>query len=171
MKILVIGGTSGLGLAITEKYNADQVSRSTGYTIPDKINEVVELSLGYDIIINCLPDSNQNSVLHSTVTAHASNNLNTYFITIGSTSWRINDIGHSKRDLFEWNQKFFFEKTSVRHTMLNPAYLWHNTENGIFEPIPKDDILNVIDFLIKQSYTSKSVIPLIDIKGLYNVNR
>jgi hypothetical protein len=167
MKILVIGGTSGLGQTVTEHFNADQVSRSTGYTVPDNIDKIVELSINYDVVINCLPDSNQNKVLTALFDYHDENQLNTYFITIGSLSWHINEPGHSKRDLFDWNEKQLTYTTTVKHTLINPAYLWNSKNEGIFEPIPKEDMLNVIDFLIKQSYTSKSVIPLLDIKGLF----
>jgi NAD(P)-dependent dehydrogenase (short-subunit alcohol dehydrogenase family) len=63
MKILVVGGSSGLGQAVTEHFGADQVSRSNGYVVPDDIDKIAELSFNYDVVINCLPDSNQNKLL------------------------------------------------------------------------------------------------------------
>ena len=165
MKILVIGGSSGLGKAVVEKYNAEQVSRSNGYPIPEKISEVLELSLNFDVIINCIPDSNQNKLLMPMYNLHHDQGLKTYFITVGSMSWRFNQSGHSKRDLFDWNEKILIRPTTLKHTLLNPAYLWNSKDEGPVEKISEQEILETIDFLINYGYTKNSVIPLIEIKG------
>lgn len=165
MKILVIGGTSGLGKAIVDKYNADHISSSTGYPIPETLNEAIEHSLNYEVVINCLPDSNQNKLLIPMFNAHHDQNLKTYFITIGSMSWRFNSTGHSKRDLFDWNERMLIKRTTLRHTLLNPAYLWNSKDEGPVEKINEKEMLETIDFLIQHSYTSESVISLLEIKG------
>lgn len=165
MKILVIGGTSGLGKVIVEKYNADHISSSTGYPIPDKVAEAVEYSLGYDIVINCIPDTNQNAVLFPMYTAHSEKGLPTYFITLGSMSWRFNPPGDNKRDLFDWNEKILTQPTTVKHTLLNPAWLWNSKDEGLVEKISEKEIMDTIDFLINCCYNNKSVISLLEIKG------
>lgn len=165
MKILVIGGSTGLGKAVVEKYNADQVSRSNGYSIPEKIQEVLDLSVNYDVIVNCLPDSNQNLILEKLFQLHHDQGLKTYFLTVGSMSHRFNSPGHSKKDLYDWNEKILTLKTSIKHTLLNPAYLWNSYDEGIADPISKDEILNTVDFLITQGYNNKSNIAILEIKG------
>jgi len=165
MKILVIGGTSGLGQAIVGKYKADQISSRTGFPIPDKITEAIAHSLNYDIVINCLPDSNQNKLLWPMYAAHDELGLKTYFITVGSMSWRFNEPMHSKRALFDWNESILLKPSTTRHTLLNPAHLWNSNKDSPVEHITPKEILDTIDFLIKHSYTSASVISLLEIKG------
>lgn len=167
MKILVVGGSRGLGQAIVEHFGADQISASTGFPIPEAINEAIEHSLNYDVIINCLPDSNQNKLLMPMYNTHHENGLKTYFITVGSMSWRFNQIGHSKRDLFDWNEKMLIRPSTVKHTLLNPAYLWNSKDEGPVEQISKQEMLETIDFLVKQGYNNNSVISLIEIKGQF----
>lgn len=167
MKILIIGGTSGLGAALAKHFNADHISRSTGYPIPDAISEAVDYSLNYDVVINCLPDSNQNKLLTAMYNTHHDQDLTTYFITIGSMSWRFNQTGHSKRDLFDWNEKILIRPTKLKHTLVNPAYLWNSKDEGLVEKISEEEIVETIDFLVKQGYNSKSVISLLEIRGPY----
>ena len=167
MKILVLGGTSGLGAAIVSHFNADHVSRTTGHAIPDAVNQVVEKSLNYDIIVNCIPDSNQNKILFSMFEAHHNQGLKTYFITVGSMSWRFKESGHSKRDLFDWNESILLKPTSVKHTLLNPAYLWNSNDQAPIEKISEQEMIETIDFLIKQGYNRHSVISLLEIKGSF----
>jgi hypothetical protein len=165
MKILVVGGTSGLGQAIVGKYKADNISSRTGYPIPEKIKEAIAHSLDYDVVINCLPDSNQNKLLWPMYDAHNELGLKTYFITVGSMSWRFNEPLHSKRALFDWNESILLKPSTTRHTLLNPAHLWNSSKDSPVEHITPKEILDTIDFLIKHSYTSASVISLIEIKG------
>jgi len=165
MKILVIGGTSGLGAAIVKHFSADHISTSTGYPIPEAINEAVEHSLNYDVVINCLPDSNQNKLLTAMYNTHHDQNLKTYFITIGSMSWRFNQTGHSKRDLFDWNERNLIRRTTLKHTLVNPAYLWNSKDDGPVEKISEEEMVETIDFLVKQGYNRDSVISLLEIKG------
>jgi hypothetical protein len=165
MKILVIGGTRGLGQAIVEKYNADHISTSTGFPIPEKLTQAIAYSLNYDIIINCIPDSNQNKVLWPMYAAHNELGLKTYFITVGSMSWRFNEATHSKRALFDWNESILLMPGTTKHTLLNPAHLWSSSKDAPVEHITPKEILDTVDFLIKHSYTSASVISLIEIKG------
>lgn len=170
MKLLVIGGTSGLGLAISQNFSADYISRSNGYTIPDCITQAIEKSLDYDVIINCLPDSNQNKLLFPMYEAHDQRGLSTYFITIGSMSWRYNSPEHSKRELFDWAEGLIQRNTKLKHTLLNPAYLWNSKNQGQLVEISQKEMISTIDFLLRSNYNN-SVISLLEIKGPYrNVN-
>ena len=170
MKLLVIGGSSGLGLAIAERYQADQLSRSNGYSVPERIQDIIDQSFNYDVIVNCLPDSNQNKLLFPMFDAHDERSLATYFITIGSMSCRFNPIGHSKRDLFDWSETLITRASTSKHTLINPAYLWNSKNQGHLEEISQEEMLTVIDFLIQFGYNS--TISLLEIKGPHrNVNR
>jgi len=54
MKFLVTGGNRGLGLSLCEHFQADSVSRSTGYDItqaPDR-QRIATMSLDYDVFVN-----------------------------------------------------------------------------------------------------------------------
>jgi hypothetical protein len=52
MKTLITGGNKGLGLYLTEKFNADSISRANGFDITIDENRIAEKSLDYDIFIN-----------------------------------------------------------------------------------------------------------------------
>jgi len=170
MKLLVIGGTSGLGLAISEKFGGLAISSRTGHGIPENIDKVIGLSLNYDVVINCLPDINQNRLLFPMYEQHDQLNLSTYFITVGSMSWRFHTAEHSKRALFDWAENLILKDTKLKHTLINPAYLWNSKNQGDIEPISSKEILETIDFLIQNRYNN-SVISLLEIKGQYkNVN-
>lgn len=166
MKLLVIGGSSGLGLAISKEFSADQISRSNGYTIPDSIEQAIAKSLDYDVVINCLPDSNQNKLLFPMYEAHDQKGRSTYFITVGSMSWRFSPPQHSKRELFDWSEGLILRNTKLKHTLLNPAFLWNSKNQGQLAEISQKDMLLTIDFLLRSNYNN-SVISLIEIKGPY----
>lgn len=54
MKMLVTGGSRGLGQALVLHFNADSISRQSGFDITkeEDINRIVEMSLGYDVFVN-----------------------------------------------------------------------------------------------------------------------
>jgi NAD(P)-dependent dehydrogenase (short-subunit alcohol dehydrogenase family) len=171
MKLLVVGGTSGLGLAISERFGGVAVSTRTGHGIPENIDRVIEISLEYDVVINCLPDSNQNKLLFPMYEAHDKKKLSTYFITVGSMSWRFHTEEHSKRALFDWAETLILKDTKLKHTLVNPAYLWNSKNQGDMTPISSKEMLDTIDFLLQNRYND-SVISLLEIKGQHiNVNR
>lgn len=165
MKVLIVGGSSGLGLELVNYYNADSVSRTTGHSVPENIDKIINVSLAYDCVINCIPDSNQNKLLWPMYAEHNRLGLTTYFITVGSMSWRLHDSIHSKRALFDWCESMLLTPTTARHTLLNPAHLWNSTNAAPVEHITPKEILDTVDFLIKHSYNNASVISLIEIKG------
>lgn len=168
MKILVVGGTSGLGKVLTDHLGADAIGRSTGHAVPDKTQEIINLSLDYDCVVNCIPDSNQNHLLFDMYEQHDRLEKSTYFITVGSMSWRMHssDSSHSKRVLFDWNETQILRKTKLRHTLLNPAWLWNSPDHCDINKIQQEEMLKTIDFLLSMPYTT--TIHMLEIKGSYN---
>jgi hypothetical protein len=169
MKTLVIGGTSGLGRALSVHYGADAVGRSTGHSVPENTQSLIDLSINYDCVINCIPDNNQNAVLFPMYEHHDRLNKSTYFITVGSMSWRLHDSDHSKRQLFDWNEQQILRKTQLRHTLVNPAWLWHSPDTAEITKVQQEEMFKLFDFLLSLPYNS--VIHLIEIKGTHNVAR
>jgi NAD(P)-dependent dehydrogenase (short-subunit alcohol dehydrogenase family) len=53
-KMLVIGGSKGIGKSIVDCFSADSVSRTTGFDITDKIDRsrIARMSLNYDVVVN-----------------------------------------------------------------------------------------------------------------------
>jgi len=164
MKILVIGGTSGFGKDIVEQFKADGIGKQSGHALPEHLDRVVDLSLKYDCVINCVSDYSQNIVASKMYEVHDALNLSTYFITIGSMTWRIETIKEGKRQLFDWSEGLITRKTKLKHTLLNPAWMYNTKEEGLFEKIPKEEILATIKFLLS-TYHFKSKLHIVEIQG------
>jgi hypothetical protein len=162
-KILVIGGTKGLGLEIVNKFNAQGIGRSNGY---DSVNiqPILELSEKFSIVINCLPNDDQYDVVAQMVKYHSDKNLSTYFITVGSMSYRINDQYHVKNKLVRLNEQLLLTRSSVKHTLINPAELFNTPQTVYCDRISKEEILSTFEFLINTNLWA-STIPLIEIRG------
>jgi len=52
MKMLVTGGNRGLGQHLVQVFGADSISRVSGFNIVTNIEEIVALSLKYDVFVN-----------------------------------------------------------------------------------------------------------------------
>ena len=54
MKILITGGSKGLGKYLTEQFGADSIGRTEGYDItkPEDQKRIAQKSLEYDVFIN-----------------------------------------------------------------------------------------------------------------------
>jgi hypothetical protein len=52
MKMLITGGNRGLGLYLTQQFNADSISRNTGMDITKDVEQIAAVSLDYDVFIN-----------------------------------------------------------------------------------------------------------------------
>lgn len=50
--MLITGGNRGLGSHLKQIFSADAVSRTNGFDITKNINDIVELSLEYDVFVN-----------------------------------------------------------------------------------------------------------------------
>lgn len=161
--ILVIGGTKGLGLEIVNKFNAYGIGRSNGYNSAN-ITSMLELSEKFSIVINCLPNDDQYDVVAQMVQYHSDKNLNTYFITVGSMSYRINDQSHVKNKLFQLNESLVLTSSSIKHTLINPAELFTTTQPVYCDRISQEEILSTFEFLINTKFWA-ATIPLIEIRG------
>ena len=53
-KILVIGGTDGLGKSIVQHFGGMGIGRRNGFDIDTEYERIETLSKFYDIIINCI---------------------------------------------------------------------------------------------------------------------
>ena len=162
MKILVIGGTSGLGKEIVDNFNADYVSRKDNLSLAETVIKAKQ----YDIVINCISDGSQFDVMKSLI----DHNKENYNITIGGLKGRLRP-GHTKHKIYELNESIVFGKNVINHTLINPAWLWNTKdENPTLEPIGPEDMITTIKFLIEYYREFNSIITQIDIKGGKNVN-
>lgn len=148
MKILVIGGTNGIGKAICEHYSAVGVGKSNGHSYPEEAEKVRQLSMKFDIIINCIPDRYQTDCVRDLVELHSAENKKTYFITIGSLSYKINAEDHPKNILYNYVDKILFENKSIRHTLVNPAEMFNSKNDRFFSRISKEDFFKILDCLL-----------------------
>lgn len=159
-KGLVIGGSGGIGQLLCKNFLFD----ATNYRVPVDLDRIIDLSYNYNIIINCIPDVNQNILLEELYQNHTEKKLQTYLITLGSMSYRINDKNHPKNKLLQISENLLLKKSTVRHTLLNLTWCFNNSENEIMSLITENDIVDIFNFLIK-SYDKESVISMIEVKG------
>ena len=162
-KILIVGGTNGLGKHLTEHFNARGIGRSNGYTLPDAIDKVVTLSVDYNIIINCLPDVNQNTIIKALWRKHVESNKDTYFISIGSLSTKVEKYMTTKKELVDITDKFWLEETKCKHTLIAPANL-----EGVdlpFTPLKYNSVAKIINTLITLFNNDDYVLGTIEVVG------
>lgn len=164
MKGLVIGGSGHLGKVLVDEFHFDSWSRSQGYNVPNDLDKIVNLSFDYDLIINCLPDINQNISLEKLYVEHSKKNLNTYFITLGSMSYRINDSNHTKNQLLTFSESILLEKTSVKHTLINLTWCFNHQDSCSMTTISKQDLISVFKFLLENK-DKNAIISMIEVKG------
>lgn len=160
MKGLVIGGTGNIGRLLCETFSFD----STKYRVPEDLDKIIELSYNYNVIINCIPDINQNVLLENLYQSHTEQNLKTHLITLGSMSYRINDSDHPKNKLLDVSESLLLKKSTVKHTLVNLTWCFNNSNVEIMSLISRDDIINVFNFLINNA-NKDSIISMIEIKG------
>jgi hypothetical protein len=163
-KILVIGGTKGLGKTIVEYFNGLGIGRSNGFDIDTEYNKIEVLSKSYDIVVNCIPTPNQLELMTNLMVSHTESKLSTYFITLGSMRYKIEDEDHFKVKLVHLNDYFLLQETTVKHTLINPAAVFNSPNTEYFERITEPEFINMIEFLISTS-TWKSTINMIEMHG------
>ena len=164
MKILVLGGTAGIGKIVADHFSATAISRSTGHGLPENSEKVVGLSLEYDIVINCIPDESQNSILELLWEEHKRLNLNTYFITMGTMGYRFKSKDHHKVLLQEYSEKLLFDQNRLRHTLVNPAWCYNTKDPSPIPTVSESQLLDIFKFLVDQSKYD-TVISMIEVKG------
>lgn len=162
MRILVLGGSGGVGRTIADHFKADSASRSTGHGMPGNLDAIEELSYNYDVIINTIPDERfQTMILDRLYKSHNDKQLATYFITFGSMAWHIHP---EERDLVDWIEKNAVAPATVKHTLLNTTWCWNSKDNATLARVQPDEILDAIEFLLKYK-DHEAVLSLIEIKG------
>lgn len=139
MKILVIGGSQGLGKAVVDYYSPSSfsVSRSNGYDIKkeDIRKDIAKMSLDYDAILNhaYCGDNSQTQMLHQLINEWDNNKKTGYIFNTGSVStyydkgdWNMYPLLKSVQDDLikraakkcQWNG-FKFRITNIRPGMLD----------------------------------------------------
>lgn len=165
MKILVIGGTEGIGKVIAEAFTATAVSSRTGHGVPENTDKLINESLDYDVIVNCIPDDNQLLLLEKMISASELNSKKTYFITLGSLAWRFEQDTDTKRKLFNFCETLITSKIKAKHTLVNVSWCWNNKgSEPLLKPIVQQEIIDVFTFLLSYA-TNDACINLIEIKG------
>lgn len=172
-KIMVTGGTAGLGLRIVEKLGADNFSRANGWTIPKDSKKLAVASLDYNIVINnaydgVLGDSwhgfGQVELLHDIAMLWKQNSKTGTIINIGGVGgedisapfagWE--SYNANKRALkhlsLQWTQAFRTGQVGFRTSLLTIDRLDTSrsrsmpswTGNGM----DLDDVLDMIDLCL-----------------------
>lgn len=162
-KILVIGGTNGLGKSLANHFNALGIGRSNGYALPDATDAVVSLSIDYNVVINCLPDVNQNTIIKSLWRKHVELDKDTYFISIGSLSTKVEKYMTTKKELVDITDKFWLEETKCKHTLIAPANL-----EGVdlpFTPLKYESVAKIINALITLFNNDEYVLGTVEVVG------
>ena len=167
MSILVIGGTSGIGKVIAIEFSGDAISSRTGHNVPDDLDRIINMSKDYDIIINCLPSKEQNLLLETLYNVHNELKLSTYFITVGSMSYKLPNGTEFKKSLFKFSEDLLFKKSTVKHTLINPAWCFnaHDADTAPLTLIRENELIATFRLLLAtKDWTS--VISMLEIKGI-----
>lgn len=95
-KVLVIGGSRGIGLSIVNHFKGESISRSNGYDITDseERKKIAHLSLKYDVVVNhaYTGDFSQIWMLKELCSLWKEKEKEGYIINTGSmSSYRFND--------------------------------------------------------------------------------
>lgn len=159
MKMLVVGGSQGIGKEIKSYYQAESISRTENYTFPDNTKEIIDACSTYDIIINCIHGSNQLNLSKTLFEALENKTI----ISIGSLSY-IFEPENPKRELNDWNKELIFNNSSVKHVIINLSWCFNCRDEAKLTKIKREDIFSAIDFITKMHYSTSSIMQ-IDIKG------
>jgi NADP-dependent 3-hydroxy acid dehydrogenase YdfG len=158
MKIVITGHTKGLGKAIYDHFSNQGheligLSRSNGYSLPDKINEVVDIAKGCDVFFNNaysgLCQITLTKELYTTTPIVISGSIAADYYVPGNEHFIGNkNLTNYFSDKFELEKSFKFLKKIRKHPMLllKMGYL-ENFPDKRF--IPFSQILDSIDFWIK----------------------
>ena len=142
MKILVIGGSRGIGKAVCDAFNPNSlsVSRTNGYDIKNTNDrkKIAQLSLEYDIVLNhaYCGDESQTYMLEELITTWNTNKKCGYIFNTGSIStyynkndWNMYPVHKSVQDDIIkraakkcQNNGFSFRITNIRPGMLDTEY-------------------------------------------------
>jgi hypothetical protein len=144
MKILIIGGTGGIGKPLAEHLNADVIGRSNGFDVTN-VN-ILEKCENYDIIINTLPIPSQFVITSNLVDHLEKLQKNTQIITFGTTGSRTKKDW--KCELAEWNDSLTMKLTTTKHTLLNISWAWNCVDSVPINKISKENIEKLVDIIL-----------------------
>ena len=161
MKVAVTGHTSGIGKAIYEKYQPNSIgfSRSNGFDITKDIKKILKACKDCDIFVNnAQQDFFQTELLYA-----LGRNFQGKIINIGSMSkdWtkgyrKMYKYGVEKVTLNEANDQLFWE--GVDTCIINPSYVdTPMIRKHDVDKMRPEDIVNLIDWIIKQPYKVKEI--------------
>ena len=154
-KMLVIGGKSGIGKSIRERFNADSASRTNGFDINQNIIAVLDDYLNmYDtIVLSAYGDfGSQIKALFQLCNAFPKNKL---IIVIGS----MGAYNYQAKDLKRWS--YMVEKKAISEAAVGLVKMGHSvsciqpdvvdTEYNKHKKVPKlttSNITDIVDFII-----------------------
>lgn len=175
MKMLITGGNRGLGLELVNTFNADSVSRDSGFDITksESIQKIVEMSLNYDVFVNNAFDGPpqeswanfaQTNLYLALYDAWASSNKNGLIINIGSVgekhivcpeprfeTYRVSKsaLAHASK---QGTHAFKNHAVAFKTTLLTPdrldTELSRSRDSWTGNGIALEDIINSIKFVM-----------------------
>ena len=148
MKIVITGHTRGLGKEIYNHFvslNHEVIglSRSNGFSIPEKINEIVEIAKTSDLFINNahvgLSQAEFIKKLFRTTKIITSGSM-------GADHWESGDIYYVEKNRIENLHKICKEFTAQPMLLIKMGYLENYTDRA---SIPYSQIISAIDFWLQ----------------------
>ena len=141
MKFLVTGGNRGLGLFLCDHFNADGISRTTGFDITksEDRDRIADMSLSYDVFVNnafdgpfqeSWTDFGQTKLLWAVADLWQKNNKTGYIINVGSVgsesivapspSWETYRVSKAalKEHSRQWTRAFKENQVPFRTSLL-----------------------------------------------------
>lgn len=178
MKTLITGGNKGLGLYLTERFNADSISRANGFDITKDEHRIAEKSLDYDVFINNAFDGpphetwanfGQTNVYHAVFEAWRAANKSGYIFNIGSVgsktivaidpsfeTYRVSKAA-LERASKQGTQSFKVNQAKFKTTLLTldrlDTPLSRSRPNWTGNGVPSDDICNFINLCLGMTNT------------------
>lgn len=164
MKVAITGHTSGIGLAIARAFRArgDEVvglSRSTGYDLSERRDEVVKAAASCDIFVNNRHQYNDDTQLQLLFrVADAWNGRDKTIINLGSRAGecyllgRLDPYAVYKHALDAACQQLF-NLPDQRPRVVNIRPGWVDTDSVTGRQVPKlspDDVANVVMWVVNQ---------------------
>lgn len=166
MKILVIGGSKGIGKAVCDYFNPDSfsVSRSNGFEIrnAEDRKRIADLSLEYDAVLNhaYCGDHSQSQMLEQLINTWASSNKVGYIFNTGSVSTYYNKSDWNMYPVYKnvqddiikraakkcQNNGFGFRITNIKPGMLDTDRS-RQKSNWLGSGVTGDTFCNIINYL------------------------
>jgi hypothetical protein len=148
MKIAVTGHTSGLGKAIYEHFNnagheVIGLSRSNGFSIPEKLQEIIDIVKTCDLFFNNTHVGTSQSDLIKELFKY------TMIVTSGSMGadyWKNGNRYYIEKFQIEKSHKMYKKQTSRAMLILKMGYLENYTD---CKSIPYNQVINSIELWLE----------------------